>query len=103
MIVLCYGSEMNTSIPVFTDEFIQKLRDLLIWRRDVRRFRSDQLRCGQLERLIEIACLAPSVGLSEPWRFLVVNDPMRRLEVRKNFSASNASALSGYEGERASL
>ena len=48
----------------FDDAFRTKLRDLLIWRRDVRRFRTDPLPSGTLERLIELACLAPSVGLS---------------------------------------
>ena len=47
---------------------------LLVWRRDVRRFRRDPLPAGTLEALIELACLAPSVGLSEPWRFVIVDD-----------------------------
>ena len=50
----------------FDDAFRAKLRDLLIWRRDVRRFRTEPLPPGGLERLIELACLAPSVGLSQP-------------------------------------
>ena len=52
----------------FDDAFRGRLRDLLTWRRDVRRFRRDALASGTLERLIELACLAPSVGLSQPWR-----------------------------------
>ena len=48
----------------FDDEFRSRLRDLLIWRRDVRHFRTDPLPAGTMERLIELACLAPSVGLS---------------------------------------
>jgi 5,6-dimethylbenzimidazole synthase len=60
--------------PAFDAEFRARLRVLLAWRRDVRRFRCDALPEGAVERLLELACLAPSVGLSQPWRFVLVND-----------------------------
>jgi 5,6-dimethylbenzimidazole synthase len=85
----------------FDDAFRAKLRDLLIWRRDVRRFRSEPLPPGTLERLIELACLAPSVGLSQPWRFVIVDDPERRRAVLENFRAANADALKSYVGDLA--
>src|SRR6516164_4017221 len=62
-------SSKSMSEPMtFDDAFRMRLRELFAWRRDVRRFRRDPLPSGTLERLIEIACLAPSVGLSQPWR-----------------------------------
>jgi 5,6-dimethylbenzimidazole synthase len=82
-------------------EFRARLRVLLAWRRDVRRFRCDPLPEGAVERLLELACLAPSVGLSQPWRFVLVNDPSRRAEVRRNFAACNAEALADQTPERA--
>jgi 5,6-dimethylbenzimidazole synthase len=85
----------------FDDAFRARLRDLLIWRRDVRRFRSDPLPAGTVERLIELACLAPSVGLSQPWRFAIVNDPARRRAVLENFRAANAEALQSYADDLA--
>jgi 5,6-dimethylbenzimidazole synthase len=85
----------------FDDAFRARLRDLLIWRRDVRRFRVDPLPAGTLERLFEIASLAPSVGLCQPWRFIVVDDPYRREAVRDVFKACNADALKSYTGEKA--
>jgi len=85
----------------FDDDFRLKLRDLLIWRRDVRRFRPDPLPDGTMERLIEIACLSPSVGLSQPWRFVVVEDNARRCAVIEDFKACNAKALQSYSGQRA--
>ena len=87
----------------FDDEFRDGLRQLLVWRRDVRRFRPDPLPEGTLERLIALACLAPSVGLSQPWRFVEVAGPARREAVRKNFEACNAAALAAQSGERARL
>jgi 5,6-dimethylbenzimidazole synthase len=54
-----------------------------------------------LERLIGLACLAPSVGLSQPWRFVLVDTPARRAAVRANFEKCNAKALAEQSGERA--
>lgn len=88
---------------VFDDEFRESFRELLIWRRDVRKFRSCPLQEGLLEKLIELTTLAPSVGLSEPWRFVRVVTPQTRAGVRAEFERSNAEALSGYAGEQAAL
>jgi 5,6-dimethylbenzimidazole synthase len=85
----------------FDAAFRRRLRDLLVWRRDVRRFRREPLPRGALEALIELACLAPSVGLSEPWRFVVVEDPARRAAIRRNFEAANAQALAAQSRKRA--
>jgi 5,6-dimethylbenzimidazole synthase len=87
----------------FDPAFRARLRELLIWRRDVRRFRRDPLPGGTLEALIELACLAPSVGLSQPWRFVVVEDAARRAAIRQNFAACNAQALAAQSGDRAGL
>jgi 5,6-dimethylbenzimidazole synthase len=89
--------------PSFDAAFRARLRDLLIWRRDVRRFRDDALPDGTLESLIELACLAPSVGLSQPWRFVIVANPAIRAAIRQNFAACNADALSSQGESRASL
>lgn len=86
---------------VFDDPFRAQLLDLFIWRRDVRRFRTDPLAPGTLERLIHIACLSPSVGLSQPWRFVSVDDPLRRRAIAEVFANSNSKALAGYSGDRA--
>ncbi|MGQ0683090.1 5,6-dimethylbenzimidazole synthase [Bradyrhizobium sp.] len=85
----------------FDDQFRRQLRELFIWRRDVRRFRTDPLPEAALERLIDIACLSPSVGLSQPWRFVIVEDAARRSDVIDDFKACNADALACYSGERA--
>jgi len=87
----------------FDTAFRARLRDLLVWRRDVRRFRGDPLPRGALEALIELACLAPSVGLSQPWRFVIVDDANIRTAIRENFAACNAEALAAQSRERAAL
>jgi 5,6-dimethylbenzimidazole synthase len=93
---------MNDGGTICFDEgFRARLRELLTWRRDVRRFRSEPLPAGTLDRLIETACLAPSVGLSQPWRFVIVDDPARRRAVLEDFKACNADALRAYADDRA--
>ena len=93
--------------PVFDDAFRTQLLELFRWRRDVRRFRSEPVPPSLLDRLLDIASLAPSVGLSEPWRLVMVDDPARRSAVRASFEACNAQALAaqtlaGQAGGRAS-
>jgi 5,6-dimethylbenzimidazole synthase len=83
----------------FDEAFRARLYDLFVWRRDVRRFRRDPLPAGMLERLIETACLSPSVGLSQPWRFVIVDNAARRRAVREAFAACNAEALNSYAGD----
>src|ERR1051326_173347 len=87
--------------PQFDADFRARLCSLLAWRRDVRRFRPDPLPAGAVERLIGLAPLAPSVGLSEPWRFVRVEDTARRAAVRENFIRCNAAALAAQAPERA--
>jgi 5,6-dimethylbenzimidazole synthase len=83
----------------FDPEFRARLYDLFCWRRDVRRFRNDPLPRGLVERLIEIACQAPSVGLSQPWRFVLVDRADRRQRVIDNFEFCNRDALERYTGD----
>jgi len=92
---------MPESSIAFDSAFRARLRDLLVWRRDVRRFRRDPLPSGTLEALIELACLAPSVGLSQPWRFVIVDDDNTRAAIRGNFATCNADALNAQNRERA--
>ena len=89
--------------PVFDAEFRAQLLSRFEWRRDVRRFRRDAVPDGTLARLVGVAGLAPSVGLSEPWRFVSVRDPVRRAAVRQSFEACNRTALENYDGDRAAL
>lgn len=87
--------------PRFDQAFQEAFETLLLWRRDVRQFRRDPVPDDLLADVIASACLAPSVGNSQPWRFVLVTDASRRAEIRDNFAASNAAALAGYSGEQA--
>jgi 5,6-dimethylbenzimidazole synthase len=89
--------------PSFGTDFSEAFRDLILWRRDVRRFRTDPLPEGMIENLIELACHAPSVGNCQPWRFVLVGSDQRRQAVRASFERANAAALDGYDGETRAL
>jgi 5,6-dimethylbenzimidazole synthase len=89
--------------PVFDPAFRAQLGDLFRWRRDVRHFRPDPVPPDLLAELLETASLAPSVGLSEPWRFVTVDDPARRAAVRASFAACNEAARAGQPASRADL
>ena len=89
--------------PSFTPIFQSQLADLFRWRRDVRHFRPDPVPAALLDRLLDTAALAPSVGLSQPWRFVTVEDLARRAAVRASFLACNAQAMTEQDGPRAVL
>lgn len=72
-------------------------------RRDVRsQFVADEVEDEVLQRVLEAAHAAPSVGLSQPWRFIVVRDRQTRAAVQAAFTEANAVASGIYAGERAS-
>ena len=89
---------LHAGLTTFDDPFRTRLRDLFAWRRDVRHFLATPVDPLVLNELLRVACLAPSVGLSQPWRFVTVDDPARRANVRASFLSCNAAALAGQAG-----
>jgi 5,6-dimethylbenzimidazole synthase len=84
----------------FDHEFRQSFRDLILWRRDVRRFRRDPVDAALMYQLLELASHAPSVGYCQPWRFVLVESAERREQVKASFARANAQALENYYGEK---
>ena len=79
------------------------LAELIRWRRDTRRFRTDPLDPALVRDLLRLAALAPSVGNAQPWRFVLVETPALRDAVAAVFARENAEAACGYEGGQAGL
>ena len=90
----------HPSARPFDAEFRQAFRDLVLWRRDVRRFRRDPVDPTLMGQLLELASHAPSVGHCQPWRFVLVESAGRRELVKSSFARANAKALENYEGEQ---
>ncbi|MEH6835830.1 MULTISPECIES: 5,6-dimethylbenzimidazole synthase [Falsihalocynthiibacter] len=90
-------------MPEFSDEFRQDLGQLFRWRRDVRRFRTDPVDPALVDLCLASFSLAPSVGLSEPWRIIKVHSAQARAAALQNFEIENKKALEGQVGDRAKL
>ncbi len=58
---------------------------------------------GLLDRILDLAELAPSVGNSQPWRVISVESQARRSAVIAHFNDQNATAANAYDGERGAL
>jgi 5,6-dimethylbenzimidazole synthase len=92
----------DTCPPVFNRPFQEQLELLLQWRRDVRRFRSEPVQEDLIEHLLDLTQLSPSVGNSQPWRWVKVESAAARAKIQEDFESCNEQALAGFSGERAS-
>ena len=66
----------------FPDSELAVVHRVIAQRRDIRRFRPDEVPDEVLRRVLEAAHRAPSVGLMQPWRFIVIRDLRTRIAVR---------------------
>jgi 5,6-dimethylbenzimidazole synthase len=73
----------------FSPDFRTDLHDLMKWRRDVRHFNTTPVDAGLLHGSLQSSRLAPSVGLSEPWRIVRVSDPDTRTKATANYKQAN--------------
>jgi len=62
----------------FPEEARRSFYDVVAARRDIRRFRPDPVGPEILDRVLSAAHAAPSVGHSQPWRFVVVSEAATR-------------------------
>lgn len=69
-------------------------------RRDIRNYRPDPVPDEVLWRLLEAAHQAPSVGLMQPWDFILLRDRVTRQAVYEHFREVNERASRPYEGDR---
>jgi len=72
-------------------------------RRDVRAFRTDSIGTETLARILGAAHHAPSVGLMQPWNFIVIRDAATKSRVKALFHVQNEVAMANYNGDRADL
>jgi len=86
----------------FTDEEREAVYKTIYARRDIRRFRDDPIPEEVLERLLQAAHHAPSVGFSQPWDLVVVRDEETKTEIASIAERAIAAAREGYEEPRRS-
>ena len=70
-------------------------------RRDVRdEFLPQPLPDATLQRILQAAHHAPSVGLSQPWNFILIRDPAMKAAVHDVFTRRNDEAAQMFADER---
>jgi 5,6-dimethylbenzimidazole synthase len=69
-----------------------ELEQCLRLRRDTRHFLKDDIPESVIKKALAAAHCAPSVGLSEPWRFVVVRDKNVKAKIKESFLNQRAKA-----------
>ncbi len=70
-------------------------------RRDVRsEFLSDPIPQAKLAKILMAAHQAPSVGLSQPWNFIIVRDAALHAKIHAGYVKASEEAAIKFQGER---
>jgi len=87
----------------FSEQEAQLLEEIMRLRRDVRgnRFIDKPVADESVQKILEAALAAPSVGFSQPWRFVLIRDPNTKAQVAKVFEEENLKAEKLFTDERA--
>jgi 5,6-dimethylbenzimidazole synthase len=81
---------------------VRELYDVIFRRRDVRgQFSGAPIEPAVLDRVLRAAHAAPSVGLSQPWDFIVVRDDFTRRVFRDHVERQRKKFAGTLDGERA--
>jgi nicotinate-nucleotide--dimethylbenzimidazole phosphoribosyltransferase len=86
----------------YDDGALDTVHRVIAERRDIRRFRPDAVPEDVLERILRAAHRAPSVGLMQPWRLIVVRGMAPRIAIR-DVAARERLRQAGRFDERARL
>lgn len=80
----------------------QLLEDIMMLRRDVRgnRFVNRELSDCDVDKILNAASMAPSVGFSQPWEFVVIREPSIKRAIADNFEQENANASALFSDEK---
>ena len=88
-------------MSVTPTQLSRDLYDVINRRRDVRgQFTGEPLAAGVLERVLEAAHAAPSVGLSQPWDFVLVREDRTKLTFRDHVREQRDSFADTLDRER---
>ena len=72
----------------FTKKQTKTLNDIIISRRDIRgnNFLSKKIKKKHINKILDAGLHAPSVGFSQPWKFLVIQNDDIKQKVYENFN-----------------
>ncbi|MTI33554.1 5,6-dimethylbenzimidazole synthase [Xanthovirga aplysinae] len=97
--------EKKSEYRRFSEEEYETLSQVLQHRRDVRgnRFSKEKIPEEQVQKILQAAIWAPSVGFSQPWEFVLVTDSVVRREIHDSFEEENEKAAALFHEERNDL
>ena len=93
-------NSIHKSKHQFSEMKKEGLYDAIYKRRDVREFLPDPIPEDVLSRVLNAAHHAGSVGLMQPWNFLIIQDKKARSEIHQNFLSSNQQAAKRFSGKK---
>ncbi len=78
----------------FNNKQVKTLQDIIYARRDVRgnNFLDKKIPEQDLQKILLSGMNAPSVGYSQPWKFVIIDDKNIKNEIHKNFTIENEKA-----------
>jgi 5,6-dimethylbenzimidazole synthase len=87
-----YGDVMDNRH--FSKDDQQLLEQVMLHRRDVRgnNFLRDEVPDDVINKILHSASLAPSVGYSQPWEFVVIRDAAIKTKIAASFELENRKA-----------
>lgn len=93
-----------TAAGPFAKDELEAVYRAIHSRRDVRdQFLSDPLPNDLVQRLLEAAHAAPSVGFMQPWSFILIRDEDTRQAAHDAFYRANEEAAGLFAGERGDI
>ena len=90
---------------MFTAQEQAIIEDLMLHRRDIRgnNFLPDAVTDEEIEKILHAASLAPSVGFSQPWQFVIIKDKQIKQQVLTSFEQCNQTAQQAFSGKQQTL
>ena len=94
------GIPASESVHVFPSAWRRGVYEAITRRRDIRSFRSEPVAADTLARILSAAHQAGSVGFSQPWNFIVIDDLELRKKIRAHVEAERLRAAETFHRER---
>ncbi|MGB6329456.1 MAG: 5,6-dimethylbenzimidazole synthase [Halarcobacter sp.] len=86
----------------FTKDNINILKQIMLSRRDIRgnKFIKKRIDNDILDEILSAANCAPSVGFSQPWKFVIVKNKEKRDEIYQEFVRENEKAKKIFKNKK---
>lgn len=96
---------MTIQNKLFEKSDQQTLLDIMMHRRDIRgnNFTQQAISSDDLDKILLAASIAPSVGLSQPWQFVIIKDQKTKQQISENFHQENNKAAALINDQKKAL